>query len=107
VRKERKGHYANMHGFFPGVTTDLDYAKQNKLEFMHAVILTKDAYAVGKSLQQLNLQQWRVSVKGLRRDNHELSEPDENMALLAGDVIVIAAKPRKVERAERFLLEGD
>jgi CPA2 family monovalent cation:H+ antiporter-2 len=107
VRKERKGHYANMHGFFPGETTELDYIKQEKFEFMHAVILTKNAYAVGKSLQQLNLQQWRVSVKGLRRDNHELSEPDEHMALLAGDVIVIAAKPRKVERAERFLLEGD
>lgn len=107
VRKERKGHYANMHGFFPGETTELDYAKQNKLEFMHAVILTEDAYAVGKSLQQLNLQQWRINVKGLRRDNLELAEPDQNMVLLVGDVIVISAKPRKVERAERFLLEGD
>jgi CPA2 family monovalent cation:H+ antiporter-2 len=107
VRKERKGHYANMHGFFPGETTELDYTKQNKLEFMHAVILTQDAYAVGKSLQQLNLQQWRINVKGLRRNNLELSEPDENMILLVGDVIVISAKPRKVERAERFLLEGD
>jgi CPA2 family monovalent cation:H+ antiporter-2 len=107
VRKERKAHYANMHGFFPGETTEIDYAKQDKLEFMHAVILTQDAYAVGKSLKQLNLQQWRINVKGLRRDNHELAQPDENMALLVGDVIVIAAKPRKVERAERFLLEGD
>jgi len=107
VRKERKGHYANMHGFFPGETTELDYEKQDKLEFLHAVILTQDAYAVGKSLQQLNLEQWRVNVKGLRRDNHELAEPDENMALLVGDVILIAAKPRKVERAERFLLEGN
>ena len=107
VRKERKGHYANMHGFFPGKTTEIDYTKQNKLEFMHAVILTKDAYAVGKSLQQLDLQQQQINVKGLRRDNHELPEPDKNMLLLAGDVIVIVAKLHKVERAERFLLEGD
>jgi CPA2 family monovalent cation:H+ antiporter-2 len=106
VRKERKGHYANMHGFFPGQTTELDYTKQNKLEFMHAVILTENAYAVGKSLYQLNLHQWRVNVRGLRRDNHELSEPDENIILLVGDVIVITAKPHKVARAERFLLEG-
>jgi CPA2 family monovalent cation:H+ antiporter-2 len=106
VRKERKGHYANMHGFFPGQTTELDYTKQNKLEFMHAVILTENAHAVGKSLYQLNLQQWRVNVRGLRRDNHELSEPDENIILLVGDVIVITAKPHKVLRAERFLLEG-
>ena len=107
VRKERKGHYANMHDFFPGETTDLDYIKQDKVEFMHAVILTENAYAVGKSLQQLNLQQWRVNVKGLRRDNLEIAEPDESMTLLVGDVIVITAKPRKVERAERFLLKGD
>lgn len=106
VRKERKGHYANMHGFFPGQTTELDYTKQNKLEFMHAVILTENAYAIGKSLYQLNLQQWRVNVRGLRRDNHELSEPDENIILLVGDVIVITARPHKVARAERFLLEG-
>ena len=106
VRKERKGHYANMHGFFPGETTELDFVRQDKMEFMHAVILTENAYAVGKSLRYLNLQQWRVSVKGLRRDNHELSEPDQNMLLLVGDIIVITAKPRKVERAERFLLEG-
>jgi CPA2 family monovalent cation:H+ antiporter-2 len=107
VRKERKGHYANMHGFFPGETSEHDYIKQDKMEFLHAVILTEKAYAVGKSLQQLNLQQWRVNVKGLRRDNLELADPDDNMVLLVGDVIVISAKPRKVERAERFLLEGD
>ena len=107
VRKERKGHYANMHGFYPGETTEFDYSKPDKLEFMHAVILTPDAYAVGKSLQQLNLQQLRVTVKGLRRDNNELADPDQNMLLLVGDVIVIAAKPHKVELAERFLLEGD
>lgn len=107
VRKERKGHYANMHGFFPGETTEMDYVKQDKLEFMHAVILTNHAYAVGKTLNELNLQQWRIKVKGLRRDNHELADPDQNTVLMDGDVLVIAAKPRKVERAERFLLEGD
>ena len=42
----------------------------------------------------------------MRRDNIELAEPDENMLLLVGDVILVAAKPHKVERVERFLLEG-
>jgi CPA2 family monovalent cation:H+ antiporter-2 len=106
VRKERKGHYGNMHGFFPGETTELDYVKQDKLEFMHAVILTDNAYAVGKSLKTLNIQRMRITIKGLRRDNNELSEPDESTVLLAGDVLVITGKPRRVERSERFLLEG-
>lgn len=107
VRKERKGHYANMHGFFPGETTEMDYIKQDKLEFMHAVILPNHAYAVGKSLNELNLQQWKIKVKGLRRDNHELADPEQNTVLLDGDVLVITGKPRRVERTERFLLEGD
>jgi CPA2 family monovalent cation:H+ antiporter-2 len=95
-----------MHGFFPGETTELDYVKQDKLEFMHAVILTDNAYAVGKSLKTLNIQRMRITIKGLRRDNNELSEPDESTVLLAGDVLVITGKPRRVERSERFLLEG-
>lgn len=105
VRKERKGHYGHMHGFFPGETTELTYGTQDKLEFMHAVSLTADAYAVGKSLQQLDLT--RITIKGLRRNNSEIAEPDLNKPLLVGDVLVISGKPRRVERAERFLLEGD
>lgn len=105
VRKERKGHYGHMHGFFPGETTEITYGTQDKLEFMHAVSLTDDAYAVGKSLRELNLT--RISIKGLRRNNAEIAEPDENAPLLVGDVLVISGKPRRVERAERFLLEGD
>jgi CPA2 family monovalent cation:H+ antiporter-2 len=106
VRKERKGHYGNMHGFFPGETTEMDYVKQDKLEFMHAVILTDNAYAVGKSLEQLNLGRMRINVKGLRRGNKEVPDPDAHTEVLAGDVLVITGKPRRVERAERFLLEG-
>jgi CPA2 family monovalent cation:H+ antiporter-2 len=106
VRKERKGHYGNMHGFFPGETTELDYVKQDKLEFMHAVILTPDAYAVGKTLQTLNIPQMRISLKGLRRDNKELPAPEDSTVLQVGDVLVVTGKPRRVETAERLLLEG-
>ncbi|MFT4938778.1 MAG: CPA2 family monovalent cation:H+ antiporter-2 [Paraglaciecola sp.] len=106
VRKERKGHYVNMHGFFPGETTEMDYVKQDKLEFMHAVILTGNAYAVGKNLEHLNLGRMRINIKGLRRGNKEVPDPDAQIELLAGDVLVITGKPRRVERAERFLLEG-
>ncbi|MFQ3196312.1 MAG: CPA2 family monovalent cation:H+ antiporter-2 [Paraglaciecola sp.] len=106
VRKERKGQYGNMHGFFPGETTELSYATQDKLEFMHAVILTNDAYAVGKSLEQLDIPRMRIKIKGLRRDNIELSSPELTTVLMAGDVLVITGKPRRVERAENVLLEG-
>lgn len=107
VRKERKGHYGNMHGFFPGETTELSYEKQDKLEFMHAVVIANNAFAVGKSLTELNITRSGVKVKGLRRDNIELESPPSDTVLSIGDVLVISGKPRRVERAERFLLEGD
>jgi CPA2 family monovalent cation:H+ antiporter-2 len=107
VRKERKGHYGNMHGFFPGETTELSYEKQDKLEFMHAVVIANNAFAVGKSLTELNVTRAGVKVKGLRRDNIELESPPSETVLNIGDVLVISGKPRRVERAERFLLEGD
>ncbi|QHJ11203.1 Glutathione-regulated potassium-efflux system protein KefC [Paraglaciecola mesophila] len=107
VRKERKGHYGNMHGFFPGETTELSYEKQDKLEFMHAVVIANNAFAVGKSLTELNITRSGVKVKGLRRDNIELENPPSDTILNIGDVLVISGKPRRVERAERFLLEGD
>lgn len=107
VRKERKGHYGNMHGFFPGETTELSYEKQDKLEFLHAVVVAPNAYATGKTLVDLNVNRSGVKIKGLRRDNIEMESPPMNMVLRAGDVLVISGKPRRVERAERYLLEGD
>jgi CPA2 family monovalent cation:H+ antiporter-2 len=106
VQKERKGHYGNMHGFFPGETTELNYSVKDKLEFMHAVILTSQAFAVGKTINDLDAERLRFRIKGLRRDNNEIAEPEDTMVLAVGDVLVIVGKPRRVERAERFILEG-
>lgn len=106
VRKERKSHYRHMHGFFPGETTEINYGSQDKLEFMHAVVLTPNAYAIGKCLDELQIPRMRINIKGLRRDNKEVADPDHHEPLQANDVLVISGKPRRVERAERLLLEG-
>ncbi|MFC3095122.1 monovalent cation:proton antiporter family protein [Alteromonas sediminis] len=107
VRAERKGRYDHMHGFYPGETTEITYDTQDKLEFIHAIVLHKDAWANGKTLGALNISRRRVTLKGLRRMGTEFSDPDDTTQLVAGDVIVIAGKPRRVERAERYILEGD
>lgn len=106
VRSERKDHYRHMHGFFPGETTEISQGTKDKLEFMHAVQLTEDAFAVGKTIEQLDLFKRKISLHGLRRANIEITKPDVTKPLLPNDVIVISGKPRRVERAEHFLLEG-
>ncbi len=106
VRAERKGRYDHLHGFYPGETTEISYGTEDKLEFIHAVVLNSHAACIGKSLGELDWKRLRVKLRGLRRDGTEVPDPDNDAMLQSGDVLVIAGKPRRVERAERFLLEG-
>lgn len=107
VREERKGHYDHLHGFYPGETTEITYETANTLEFIHAVTLSDQAYAVGKKLSQLSIDPARVKVKKIRREGKSINADVFHQALKRGDTVVIAGKPRRIERVERYLLEGD
>jgi len=105
VRAERKGRYDHLHGFYPGETTEITYGTEDKLEFIHAVVLSERASCLGKKIKDIDFARMRVKVRGLRRDGTELKDPDQEAVLAPQDVLVIAGKPRRVERAERKLLE--
>ncbi len=106
VRNERKQGYEHMHGFFPGETTEISYETTDKLEFMHAVVITHNAYANGKTLDELSIDKKRVKFISLRRNGVEQEHPDKTKPIENNDVIVIAGKPRRVERVEHYLLNG-
>lgn len=106
VQAERENRYGLLHGYFPGDSTPLSPDLSESLEFLHAIAITEDAFAKGRSLSDLNLAKRRVDVTGLRRDGKEISEPPLDTMLLAQDILIVRGKPRRVERAERFLLEG-
>jgi CPA2 family monovalent cation:H+ antiporter-2 len=106
VRTERKEHYGHMHGFFPGETTEVNYGKKDTQEFMHAIVLTHDAYANHKAIEEIDFARLRIELKSVRRGNKEYVSPVSNITLQEGDVLVISGKPRRVEKAEKILLEG-
>ncbi|MDP2536159.1 cation:proton antiporter domain-containing protein [Alteromonas stellipolaris] len=106
VRAERKGRYDHLHGFYPGETTEISYGTEDKLEFIHAVVLSEHAACMGSKIKDIDFARMRVNVRGLRRNGTEVKDPDHEAVLQPHDVLVIAGKPRRVERAERKLLEG-
>ena len=106
VQQERKNRYGILHGYFPGENTDLSAQAIGRLEYMHAIAITDDAFAVNKSLGDLNIEKRRVEVMGLRRDDNEIEHPTADTVLIAQDILIIRGKPRQVERIERYLLEG-
>ncbi|MCJ8320736.1 MAG: monovalent cation:proton antiporter-2 (CPA2) family protein [Colwellia sp.] len=107
VQKERKNHYNHLHGFYQGEHTDMGPEAIDRIEFAHAILLTDDAFVIGHSIRSLNLTRRRVSIITLRRDNQEIEEPDENIILKPQDTLVLRGKPRRVERAERYMQEGE
>ena len=106
VQKERKNHYNHLHGFFQGEHTDMSPDAIDRIEFAHAILLTDDSFANGHSIASLKLDERRVIVVALRRDDIETEEPDPETVLQPQDTLIVRGKPRRVERAERFVQEG-
>jgi CPA2 family monovalent cation:H+ antiporter-2 len=107
VQTERKNHYNHLHGFYQGEQTDMSHKARDRIEFAHAILLTYDSYAVGQSIEGLNLAARRVVLVALRRNEEEIAAPDSSLILQDQDTIIVRGKPRRVERAERFLQKGE
>ncbi|SHI10605.1 monovalent cation:proton antiporter family protein [Ferrimonas marina] len=97
LERERRRHYSTLHGFFSG--------EETPREQLHGITLTRDAWAVGRSLQEISLQQWQVSVEAVQREDARQALDDE-LQFQEGDILLLQGPPSKMERAERRLLEG-
>jgi CPA2 family monovalent cation:H+ antiporter-2 len=106
IRKERENRYGDLHGFYPGDTTEVTADRRDLLEFIHAIAIPDDAFAVNKSIADLKIQDRRVEIVGLRREGAELPSPSSDTVINAMDIIIVKGKPRRVERVERYLMTG-
>jgi CPA2 family monovalent cation:H+ antiporter-2 len=106
VQKERKSHYNHLHGFYQGEHTDMSPEAIDRIEFAHAILLNDNSFATGKMIETLQLDTRRVVVVALKRAGVEMEEPDKCTILEAQDTLIVRGKPRRVERAERFIQDG-
>ena len=106
VSQERENRYEFLHGFFTDGSIEQNSEPLERLEYLHAIALPESAYAVDKQIAQLDLKQQRVVITALRRDGQEIDSPPDDMHLQVNDILLLKGKPRRVERAEQFLLEG-
>lgn len=106
VSKERRNRYKFLQSFFSGEHIDSDENNSDRLEYLHVIALPDKAFAVNKSISELNLTKRRVFIKALRRQDREIDAPSDQTLLLANDILVLQGKPRRVERVEHYLLDG-
>jgi CPA2 family monovalent cation:H+ antiporter-2 len=103
IDRVRENRYCDLRRFFHGVGTASDSGFQTRL---HTVALPIHAWAVGRRLDALGLDEPGVSVLAIRRRGVRGDQPLAETQLMQGDLLVLEGTPQALERAERRLLVG-
>jgi CPA2 family monovalent cation:H+ antiporter-2 len=75
-------------------------------EELHSVVLPPGAWSIGKTIKEVRERGAEVSFAAVRRDGIVGREPDAEMKLREGDVVVLLGTPEAQEHAESVLLAG-
>ena len=105
VREIRNQRYGMMRGFFVG-TSDLDERPDSMQERLHSITLLLGANAVGRSIEELALEDLGVRVAAIRRKGVRRVDPGADTRCEPGDVLVLLGVPGDLAIAELRVLKG-
>ncbi|HZP88341.1 MAG TPA: cation:proton antiporter [Burkholderiales bacterium] len=106
IRETREHRYGLFRGFFRGVTDETGEEREAQQARLHSVTVSPGAWAVGKTLGDLNLPNVGVEVTALRRHHQRSVRPDQKVQLAVGDVLVLRGNEESLAAAEAKLLQG-
>lgn len=106
IRLFREERYKLFKGYFHGAS-DADSEDLEKQQVrLHSVIITNGAFAIGRSLAEMQLDVFDVEVKAIRRPNSNGAVLTTDTPLAEGDVVVLLGQPTGLVNAENALLIG-
>ena len=74
---------------------------------LHSAEITKEAYAMGMRLNNINFAGFNVELQHIRRPNMlEDILPRPDIVIGEGDILVLLGSPADLGSAEKFLLTG-
>jgi len=106
VRSVRDTQYKMLRGFFHGEGIEDSAQPEAYHERLHTVLLSDNAYAVGRTLADLELDNMNVSVTAIRRSGIQGPQPAPTTRMEPGDGVVVFGAPGAIEKAEKRILEG-
>jgi monovalent cation:H+ antiporter-2, CPA2 family len=105
IRVFREERYKMFKGYFRGVS-DMDATNAQRAR-LHSVEIDKNSYAKTLRLDHIDLAKFNVEVQLIRRPNMlEDIAPRDDIALAAGDVLVLFGSPQNLIAAETYLISG-
>ncbi|NIR58467.1 MAG: potassium transporter, partial [Gammaproteobacteria bacterium] len=106
VRDVRSDRYTLLRGFFHGAEPEpLDQADRFRKR-LTTVTLPPGAGAIGRRLQDLDIEDAGAEVTAVRRGGIRGPQPEPHTELRAGDVLILYGTPEALERGEAKLLKG-
>jgi CPA2 family monovalent cation:H+ antiporter-2 len=75
-------------------------------EELHTVVLPPGAWSVARTLREIRERGAEVSFTAVRRDGIVGRDPDQDMKLRQGDIVILFGTPEANEHAEAVLLAG-
>ena len=103
VQQQRDARYGLLRGYFHGADDDtvdeLEHAR------LLSVTLPATSASVSRALGEQALPARGVTVVSLRRASGAVLQPDDALALAAGDTLVLSGLPEPLARAEEALLK--
>jgi len=102
----RSDRYGMLRHIFHGEDTQIRAGAQVRRGELSSVILPPNAWAVGKTVAELEERGARASVSAVRREGIVGRDPSPDTVLKEGDVVVLYGTPDALEHAEVVLLMG-
>jgi CPA2 family monovalent cation:H+ antiporter-2 len=106
VNDIRSHRYGMLRQYFRDAGSAVPDDSHAFREELHSVILPPHAWAVGKSIAELEGRGSKAAVSAVRRDGIVGREPGADTVFKVGDVVVVCGTPEAVEHAETLLLMG-
>jgi CPA2 family monovalent cation:H+ antiporter-2 len=103
IRRQRYATLRSVYGRDPAGSVE-DSSKFR--EELHTVVLPPGAWSIGRTIAEVRSRGAEVSFTAVRRDGIVGRDPDPDMKLREGDVVVLFGTPEAQEHAEAVLLAG-
>ncbi len=107
IRAIHSDRYRIIQGFFKGIDdpTLLEEADAARMS-LHAITVTDNAFAVGKTIEEITDPEMPLAIKVLTRDSTRYSDPDPHMIIQGGDVLVLYTTPESLYLLGEKILRG-
>jgi len=106
TRNIRKNRYKTLENFYPGEDDNPLEQHQVMKGIIHSILVESGKHAVGKTLKELNLLQFNVSIEAIKRGHVRGENPSDDTVVRENDHIVLSGLAEDIEQAEKYILTG-